>query len=337
MTNKTAGKKGPRKRKSHKLYAGVTLLLMILTVVLCFSILFYTEGFTVVGNDYCSKEEIYDTVLENPYEVNTLYVLAKYKLGFGKNIACMDSMKVGLNSPWSLKVTVEEKPIMGYVKNGNQYVYFDKEGLVVDISTEAKEGLPSIDGVNFKKIALYKKLKCSKTKIFNQILETTQEVKKYDLSPDKLAYEKNSLMLYFGDICVSLGSSVTSDQMAQIEPILAKLTDQKGTLHLENYSTAAKVITFEKTKEETKESLDTETTDASTTDASAADASTSDTETASWGSSDSTTDSGTWDSGSTEVYTWDGSSMNLYDSSGSYDATGNYYDSGTSSSGNYEY
>lgn len=327
MTDKTAGKKGPRKRKSHKLYAGVTLLLIILAIVLCFSILFYTEGFTVEGNDYCSKQEIYDTVLENPYEINTLYILAKYKLGFGKKLACMDTMKVSLNSPWSLKVTVEEKPIIGYVKNGDQYAYFDKEGLVVDISTEAKEGLPSINGVKFKKIALYKKLKCSKTKIFNQILETTQEVKKYELSPDKLVYEKNSIMLYFGDICVSLGSSVTSDQMAQIEPILAKLTDQSGTLHLENYSTAAKVITFEKTKEETEESSDTET----------ADASTSDTETTSWDSSDSGTDSSTWDSGSTEIYTWDGSNMNLYDGSGSYDTTGNYYDSGTSSSGNYEY
>ncbi len=326
MTDKTAGKRRPRKRKSHKLYAGVTLFLMVLAVVLCFSIVFYTEGFTVQGNDYCSKQEIYDTVLENPYEVNTLYVLAKYKLGFGKKLACMDSMKVSLNSPWSLKVTVEEKPIIGYVKNGDQYAYFDKEGLVVDISTEVKEGLPSIDGVKFKKIALYEKLKCSKTKIFNQILETTQEVKKYELSPDKLVYEKDSLMLYFGDVCVSLGSSVTSDQMAQIEPILAKLTDQSGTLHLENYSTSAKVITFEKTKEETKDSSD--TTDTTTSDSDT----TSDDDSGSW------TDSSTWDNSSTDVYTWDGSDMNLYDGTGWYDTSGNYYDSSTSSgSGNYGY
>ena len=336
MTDQTASKKRPRKRKSHKLYAGVTLLLMVLVIVLCFSILFYTEGFAVEGNDYCSKQEIYDTVLENPYEINTLYVLAKYKLGFGKKLACMDTMKVSLNSPWSLKVTVEEKPIIGYVKNGDQYAYFDKEGLVVDISTEAKEDLPSIDGVKFKKIALYKKLKCSKTKIFNQILETTQEVKKYELSPDKLVYEKNSIMLYFGDICVSLGSSVTSDQMAQIEPILAKLTDQSGTLHLENYSTAAKVITFEKTKEETEESSDTTTSD---TDSS--DTDTSNSYTSSDYSDTSDTGSSSWGSDSTEVYTWDGSSMNSYDGTDSYDTGGNYYDSGTSgatgSTGSYAY
>ncbi len=334
MTEMTAGKKASRRKKSHRLYAGVTLFLMVLAFVLCFMIFFYTEGFTVEGNDYCSKQEIYDTVLENPYEVNTLYVLAKYKLGFGKKLACMDKMKVGLNSPWSLKVTVEEKPIMGYVKNKDQYVYFDKEGLVVDISTEAREGLPSIDGVNFKKIELYKKLKSSKTKIFNQILETTQEVKKYELTPDKLVYEKNSLNLYFGDICVSLGSSVSSDQMAQIEPILAKLTDQKGTLHLENYSTAAKVITFEKKKEETEESKDSTSSDADTSDSS--DAGTA------WDYSD------TWGTGqdssgsdSTQVYTWDGSNMNLYDGSGWYDTEGNYYDSGTSdatgSAGSYGY
>ena len=42
-----------------------------------------------------------------------------------------------------------------------------------------------------------------------------------------------------------LGESVSSAQIAQIEPILEKLGNQEGTLHLEHYSEMNQTITFE--------------------------------------------------------------------------------------------
>lgn len=345
MERENQKRKHRTRKKNHRLYALVAMLLTIAAVILVIFDLFYTQRFEVSGNDYCSTGEIRDAVLANPYEINTLYVLAKYQTGHGRKLACMDEMKVGLKNPWTLKVTVKEKPIIGYIKKGTKYAYFDKEGLVVKISDTLREELPSIEGVTIKNIKLYQKLSCDKSKIFEEILKTSRELKKYELTPDKIVYEKSTINLYIGDICVSLGNQVTSEQIAQIRPILEKLAGKKGTLHLEDYVSSGKAITFEKEKEENK------------ADDAAADENTDDqnggTDWYTWDGSDMNQYGGTvddqnggadwytWDGSDTnqyggtaddqnsgaDGYTWDGSDASQYGETGWYDEAGNYYDS----------
>ena len=306
MEKENQKKNHKKRKKTHRLYALVVMLLTIMAMILGILVLFYTQNVEVSGNDYCSSGEVRNAVLESPYEINTLYVLAKYKTGHGTKPACMDEMDVSLKNPWTLKVTVKEKPIIGYVKKGKKYAYFDKDGLVVKISDKLNEDLPSIEGVTIKNIKLYKKLSCDKSKIFEEILTTSREIKKYELTPDKIAYEKSTINLYIGDICVSLGNTVTSEQIAQIKPILEKLSGKKGTLHLEDYASSGTAITFE--KEKAKSTAD-----------------------------DAESNENADDQSSSDLYTWDGSDMNLYDGTGWYDEAGNYYDTSLyDSSGNYD-
>lgn len=306
MEKENQKKKHKKRKKTHRLYALVVMLLTIMTMILGILVLFYTQNVEVSGNDYCSSGEVRNAVLESPYEINTLYVLAKYKTGHGTKPACMDEMDVSLKNPWTLKVTVKEKPIIGYVKKGKKYAYFDKDGLVVKISDKLNEDLPSIEGVTIKNIKLYKKLSCDKSKIFEEILTTSREIKKYELTPDKIAYEKSTINLYIGDICVSLGNTVTSEQIAQIKPILEKLSGKKGTLHLEDYASSGTAITFEKEKAKST-------------------------------ANDAESNENADDQSSSDLYTWDGSDMNLYDGTGWYDEAGNYYDTSLyDSSGNYD-
>lgn len=306
MEKENQKKKHKKRKKTHRLYALVVMLLTIMTMILGILVLFYTQNVEVSGNDYCSSGEVRNAVLESPYEINTLYVLAKYKTGHGTKPACMDEMDVSLKNPWTLKVTVKEKPIIGYVKKGKKYAYFDKDGLVVKISDKLNEDLPSIEGVTIKNIKLYKKLSCDKSKIFEEILTTSREIKKYELTPDKIAYEKSTINLYIGDICVSLGNTVTSEQIAQIKPILEKLSGKKGTLHLEDYASSGTAITFEKEKAKST-------------------------------ANDAESNENADDKSSSDLYTWDGSYMNLYDGTGWYDEAGNYYDTSLyDSSGNYD-
>ena len=87
-------------------------------------------------------------LLYTSYSINTLYILAKYAVGKGESLPCLDSIKVSLKAPWALKVKVEEKPIVGYVENEDHYAYFDQEGMVVSESTALIEGLPCIEGIS---------------------------------------------------------------------------------------------------------------------------------------------------------------------------------------------
>lgn len=92
---------------------------------------------------------------------------------------------------------------------------------------------------------LYEHLRSKNTKIFEQILETSREITKHDLKPDRIVCEEDVICLYVGRIRIRLGKNVSAVQIAQIAPILEKIGDKEGTLHLENYSEVQGTITFE--------------------------------------------------------------------------------------------
>ncbi len=233
------------KRKSHRLYAFVVLLLAAAILVLSVLVLFYVQQIKVEGNEYCTDQQIVDTVRSDKYSINTLYIAGKYAIGKGKSLPCLESIHVSLSAPWTLKVTVREKPIVGYLENKDNYAYFDKEGMVVSMSPTLIEGLPCIEGVSMKGIKLYSRLETDDSKIFEEILETSQEAVKQKISADRIVCRGDEIYLDIGKIYVNLGNQVSSDQIAQIPPILEKLGGQEGTLHLENYSESSDTITFD--------------------------------------------------------------------------------------------
>lgn len=238
-------RKKRRKKRSHRLYAFVVLLFGFAIIVLAFLLLFHVQKIEVSGNDYLTEGEIIDAVQDDRLSKNSLYILGKYAVGRGTVLPCLDQIKVRMKSPWVLKVEVREKPIVGYIQNGEKYEYFDKEGLVVFESSVLKEGLPYIEGIEVGEIRLYHRLKSGDTRIFEQILETSREVTKYELVTDRIVCEEDNICLYVGNVRICLGESVSSAQIAQIEPILEKLGNQEGTLHLEHYSEMNQTITFE--------------------------------------------------------------------------------------------
>lgn len=234
-----------RKKKSHKIYAFFVLFLGCVIMIVAVFLLFYVQKITVKGNEYTTEQEIIEAVRNDRYSVNTLYILGKYALGKGEVPPCLQRMKVRMEAPWSLRVTVEEKSIAGYIQNGDKYAYFDKEGLIVFESAALIEGLPYIEGIDVGEIKLYQRLKSDDTRIFEQILEASKEAAKYELSSAKIVCEGDEICLDIGKIRVCLGKNVSAEQMAQVPPILEKLGEREGILHLENYSEMRGTITFE--------------------------------------------------------------------------------------------
>ena len=234
-----------RKKKSHKIYAFIVLALAAAILAAVVFLLFYVQKIEVKGNDYVTEQEIVDAVQNDDLSVNALYILGKYALGKGKVLPCLEQMKVRLNAPWIVKVDVKEKPIVGYVRNGELYDYFDKEGFVVLESSALIEGVPYIEGIGMGEVKLYQHLESKNTKIFEQLLETSREIAKYGLKPDRIVCEGDVIYLYMGRIRIRLGKTVSAEKIAQITPILEKIGDKEGTLHLENYSEVQGTVTFQ--------------------------------------------------------------------------------------------
>ena len=237
-------KRPRKKKKSHKLYAAIVLTLGVVIVCLTVLILFYVQRIEIKGNTYCTDKTIAEAIQNDKFSINTLYVTAKYASGKGEIPAGLESMEVSLNNPWTLGVTVKEKQSIGYIEHKKQRVYFDNEGLVLIDGMAIIKGVPLIKGINFKNIKLYQTLECENSNVFGKIEMVMQELKKNELTADKILFNNDRIYVYIGKICVSLGMEVTVEKIVQIKPILEKLEEQEGTLHLENYSAGNETITF---------------------------------------------------------------------------------------------
>lgn len=234
-----------RKKKSHKVYAFFVLLFGFAIIVLTIFVVFYIQRVEVTGNEYCSDKQITDVVQSDKYSVNSLYVWGKYMLGRGEKLPCLEEMKVSFGLPWVLKIKVKEKQIVGYIRTGEEeYAYFDKEGMIVKKDTEVMEGIPGVEGIDAGGVKLYKKIESENTKIFGEILETSQELKKLEMTAEKIVCKNGKIYIYVGQICAALGDNVTAEKIAQISPIIEKLEGKTGTLHLENYGEGRETITF---------------------------------------------------------------------------------------------
>lgn len=243
-----------RKKKSHRLYAFFVLTLGIMIIVLSMLLLFHIQKVEVKGNTYCTDTEIVELVKNDKFSNNSLYVLGKYRLGKGKTLPCFENIKVSLKAPWSIRITVKEKQPVGYLVDGKDYVYFDKEGFVVEKGKIPIDGVPLVEGIEVKTMEEYQPLKSDSSRIFEEILKASQELKKQKLASDKIVCKKERIFLYVGNVCVSLGTHVTSEKIAQLPPILEKLEGKSGTLHLENYSEDQETIPFDVKVEEEKKS-----------------------------------------------------------------------------------
>lgn len=241
-------KKKQRKKKNGKKYHGYAVLVLLLAaaiIIIGSILLFYIQKIEVSGNEYCDSQEIVSSVQNDKLSKNALYVVAKYSMGKGKVPQCLDSLKVRMKNPWTLQVTVKEKTIVGSVKTGTTYSYFDQDGLVVKQSPVKDTQIPVVEGLKIKQNKLYKQLRTSDQTKFAEIAEACAESQKYDIHPSTVKVKQQQIYMELGNVSACLGNQVSAEQIAQIKPILKKLGDKAGILHLENYSETNTTITFE--------------------------------------------------------------------------------------------
>lgn len=249
MQGDTENKRKRRKKKSkfgYYLYAIVILVLTVTNITLASLLLTYVQNIQVSGNQYSQKSEIVSWIKEDQFTFNSLYTLWKYKWGSYTLPVYLENIQVSLNKPWEVQVEVTEKQIIGCFFIDSQYIYFDAEGLVLNKSSQHEKNVPIIEGVQIEDAAQFEYLEVGNEKVFSYIVSITEEVQRNKLSPDRLVWEKESMNLYFENICVQLGKLNFDIKVAQLPEILPKLEGQSGVLHLEHYTGSGQNISFEK-------------------------------------------------------------------------------------------
>ena len=231
------------------LVAAVLVLALLLAGVIVVT-LFQIREVKVTGNSYYTGQEIQDRVITDRYCTNSLYLYLKYKYFDTEDIPFVDKIEVSLQGPGKVKIRVYEKSIVGYVAYMGSNFYFDQDGVVVECSSEVKEGVPCISGLKFQSLALYQKLAVEDDSIFDRILTITQLVKKYELTPDRIEFGSDlSLTLYFDQVRVALGNSGSlEEKVGRLYDLYPDLEGRSGVFHMENYTEDSKFISFEQDK-----------------------------------------------------------------------------------------
>lgn len=205
------------------------------------------ENVYVEGNVHYTEEEIKNFVMEGTLGNNSLYLSMKYRNTGVENIPFVDVMDVSILSPDTIKITVYEKVLVGYVKYLNTYMYFDKDGYVVESSAVKTLGIPQITGLEFDHVVLGEPLPVEDTAVFNSILDITKLLNKYELTSDKIYFHaSNEVTIYFGNVKVALGNDTVrmEDKIMLLPGFLEELSGKSGTLQMENYDESGGKYTF---------------------------------------------------------------------------------------------
>ncbi len=217
-------------------------------LLLIYFILTYFEVSNVIveGNQHYSAEEIQSMVMTGYFGDNSLYLSLKYKNKEIEDVPFVETMDVDVQSNDTIKITVYEKALAGYVEYLGRYMYFDNEGTVVEASKVTTDGVPQVTGLSFDHVVLYEKLPVDNDSIFQSILTITKLLNKYDVMCDKIQFDSSyNVTLGYGDVKVNIGELENLDEkIMQLPQILPSLEGEKGTLDLQNYSSDSKTTSF---------------------------------------------------------------------------------------------
>ena len=104
-----------RKRTKKLMIALLVALFIILIAVLVVWKGFVVKNVKVEGNVLYDEQLIKETILNDEYSWNSLYVLMKYMFVDAEELPFIDTMEVKMTNPQSLTITVYEKGMMGYL------------------------------------------------------------------------------------------------------------------------------------------------------------------------------------------------------------------------------
>ena len=104
-----------RRIKKRTIYAIILLVMLICFVMIGFLLLFQVRKIEVEGNQILSKQEIADWLQQDEFSTNSVYLLCKYHFTDYEMLPALEEAKVGLANPWTIRVQVTEKKIVGYL------------------------------------------------------------------------------------------------------------------------------------------------------------------------------------------------------------------------------
>lgn len=163
-----------------------------------------------------------------------------------KKIPFVEKYEIDFVDRHTARILVHEKRVTGCVVIMGRYMFFDKDGIVVESSTNPIDGIPVVTGLEFDEIVLYEKLNVQKQSLFDIILQITRLVEQNDILVKEISFDTGyEVTLYLEQITVLLGKKTSYDEaLTALSGILKSIRGRTGTLDMRYYSRENSEVIF---------------------------------------------------------------------------------------------
>lgn len=226
-------------KQKHLLHGGVLLVFLLILII---SVNLTITDIEVMGNRSYSDEEVISMIMPGKWDRNPFYAFIKNRFTEHDTFSFVSSYTVNLTGFQSCEIIIYEKNPVGYIEYMSGYMYFDKDGVIIESGTEKRSDIPEITGLKFGHIVLGKELVVDNSYLYEEILNITHQLQVYGIQCQKINFDtmRNvTLHVDNGDIKVKLGSDdYLSSKLSLLNDVIEKMrmNSMKGTADLSSYT-----------------------------------------------------------------------------------------------------
>ncbi|RKI40500.1 hypothetical protein D7V86_11280 [bacterium D16-51] len=199
----------------------------------------------VEGTEIYSGEEIEKSVFTREFSDNILFFSIYNKI-FGINkLPFVEDIEVSFENMHTVKLHVYDKAISGCIQYMGQYIYFDRDGIVLQSMQEKKEGVPVVTGIHFVAFSVGEAFDVKDNSLFAMVMNLSQLISHYKIPVKRIHISDGDVVLYSGDIVVMLGKKeLYDDEISALSSILETAGEKglRGTIDMKSFRPGDRVI-----------------------------------------------------------------------------------------------
>ena len=155
----------------------------------------------IIGNEICTNEEVKAAYFGGPLGNNTFVVWMKDKLDAFHEIPFIRDVDLTFEGQKKVTIEVYEKALVACFHYMGEYVFFDKDGVILETSDKEISGIPCIEGIAFQTFTLNEKISIEDESKISTILDISELVEHYNLEVNKVVFNNmGEVTLYCGEI-----------------------------------------------------------------------------------------------------------------------------------------
>lgn len=231
-------------RIKHKKWIVIGSIFLLLLFCALF---FRVKKVTVEGNTYYTQKQMAEMFQKNIFQKNVLTFWLMDKCSLSPKLDFVREYDVTYPSLNEIHIKLYEKTIVAGIAYSNQYIYFDKDGMVLQSADKPVKGIPLFETKNLTTFTLYEKVQMEDEGLLGQIMNLANLFQHYKVEWDKVEFdENNEAFLYIHQTKVLLGKKDNYDEaISALSSVLQERNvpkDEVAEIDLRNYKVNGDII-----------------------------------------------------------------------------------------------